>query len=98
MGKGTGQIGLACSGGAGDDHVLMAVQPGAFRQPHDQRFIQTPGLLEVDILDTGLMAEPGLAKPGFEPTAVSRHRLPIHQQAEPLFEAHIVKIHVLLLF
>ena len=66
-----------------DDQVLRLVDPAAGDQGLEQGAVETAGGAVIDVLDGGLMAQPGIAQPGPQPSLVALGDFAVEQQAEP---------------
>jgi hypothetical protein len=79
------QPGFAGAAGAGDDEVLVALEPVAGGELLEQPPIEAPRGGEVDVLDAGLgEAQLGGPEPGLETAILTLGGFPIEQQAEPV--------------
>jgi hypothetical protein len=61
----------------------MRIDPAAFGEFLEQGAIETAGGAVIDILDGGLMAQPGIAQAGEQAPVPSIANLLIEQQGEP---------------
>ena len=87
VGERAGEVGLADAGRADDEHVVMLLDPGTLGQLQEQRLIQPAAVAEVDVLDTGRLAQLGLLQSRGELAVLAVADLPVHQQPQALFEA-----------
>ncbi len=74
---------FADAGRAAEDQIVVRVDPVAGDELLEQRAIETARGAVIDILDGGLLAQPGIAQPGGEPLVAPIGDLAIEQQAEP---------------
>ena len=79
----TGKPTFADAGRPAQDQVLMRIDPAAFGELLEQRAIETARGAVIDVLDRGLMAQPGIAQPGEQALVAAIADLAIEQQAEP---------------
>ena len=78
---------LADAGWANDDQILVLIDPIAGGEPNKQGLVEPARGLHVDVLDDGVLAEPGELQPADEPLVLTLDRFPVDQQSEPLLEA-----------
>ena len=78
-----GEPAFADAGGPFDDQVLRLVDPAAGDQCLEQGAVETAGGAIIDVLDGGLMAQPGKAQPAAQPTFVAFGGFAVEQQSEP---------------
>src|SRR3954447_2974088 len=78
-----GQPTLTDTGRPFDDQVLRLVDPATGDQGLEQRSVETAGGPVINVLDGGLMAQPGKAQPGPQPFFVALSDFAVEQQAEP---------------
>lgn len=64
--EGTGQPTLADAGWSANDQTVVGVDPIADDEFLEERAIEAAGGAIIDILDDGLLAQPGVTKPGSE--------------------------------
>ena len=74
---------FADAGRAAQDQILVGVDPVAVGELLEQRAIEAARGAVIDILDDGLMAQPGIAQPGEQALVAAIADLAIEQQAEP---------------
>jgi hypothetical protein len=92
MGQGAGQEGFTASRGPGDEDIVVLSDPVAGTQLGDQGFIQAAGMAEVDILQSRLLAQPGLTETGFHSAILPFGHFPINQQSQTFLEAEGVDL------
>ena len=63
--------------------ILMGIDPAALGEFLEQRAIETARGAVIDVLDGGLMAQPGIAQAGEQALVTPIADLAIEQQAEP---------------
>jgi hypothetical protein len=91
--EGAGKPGFSRAGLAGDDHVLMSLQPCPLRKRQSVAAIETTMSGKVDVLDAGVgKAELRCRKPVGQALVGSQSRFPIEHQAEPLVAAEITAV------
>ena len=78
-----GEPTLADAGRAFDDQVLRLLDPVPAGERLEQGAIEAACGAVVDVLDDGVVAQPGIAQPGLEPPVVAIGGLAVEQQAEP---------------
>ena len=62
----------------------MGVDPAALGELLEQRAIETARGAIIDILDGGLMAQPGISQPGEQPLVAPIADLAVEQQAQAI--------------
>ena len=83
LSQGAGEPRLSNSGRAFDDQVLLCLDPATERQFLEQCAIETARRAIVDIFDSGLLAQPGVAQTRLEPAILTVREFAVEQQAEP---------------
>src|SRR6185503_9366799 len=81
--EGAGEPTLADAGRSFDDQVLRLVDPATGDQGLEQRSVETAGGAIIDVFDSCLMAQPGKAQPGLQPSLVALGDFAVEQEAEP---------------
>jgi len=71
----------------GNQQILMAVDPGSVDQMRHDDAIDAAGRAQIEILDTGGLAEGRKLQAGGQALGVAFGGLAIHEQAEPILEA-----------
>lgn len=79
------------AGRAGDEQVLVAPDPCAIDQMSHDCAIDAARGAQVEILDTGGLAQGGELEAGSQSLGVPLSSLPINQKAEAFFEAEAVE-------
>jgi hypothetical protein len=74
---------LADAGWAAQDQVVVGIDPADLGELVEQRAIEAAPGAVIDILDGGLVAQPGVAQACAKPFVVAVGDLAIEQQAEP---------------
>ena len=64
----------------------MGSEPLASGKLKHEGFVQTPGVLEVDILESGRLAEVGLFQSSVHSTVLPISQFPVYQEAESFLE------------
>ena len=82
-----GDPALADAGRAGDEQVLVPLDPVAGGELLEQRAVEAARRLQIDVLDDGVLAQAGEPQAGHEPLVVALGRLAVDQQGEALLEA-----------
>ena len=87
--EGTSQPAFTDAGRPGDDEIVPCPDPVAGRQAEEQASIEAARGSEVDILDGGVVAQPGGAGSGLEALLAPQRLFAVEEQAEPfaVFEA-----------
>jgi len=83
MAKRASQPAFADTGRPFDDQVLRLLDPATGNQGLEQRSVETAGGAIIDVFDSCLMAQPGKAQPGPQPSLVALGDFAVEQQAEP---------------
>ena len=83
MAEGTSEPALADVGRPFDDQILRLFDPATGDQRLEQRAIETAGGATIDVLDRRLMAQPGIAQPGSQPSLVAFSGFAVEQEAQP---------------
>src|SRR4051812_698107 len=83
MAERAGEPTLADAGGSFDHQILRLVDPAAGDQGLEQGAIETAGGAIIDVFDGGLMAQPGKAQPGPQPSLVALGDFAVEQESEP---------------
>ena len=92
LSEGTGQIGFACAGGAGDEDDLMVLDPIAGGEAEDDGAIESSWGTEVQILDGGRKAELGLAQQLGLTAVLADGGLSFDEEGETVFEGEALDI------
>src|SRR6516225_5272730 len=71
-------------GRPGDHQIVVPVDPAAFDELLEEGAVEAAGAAVVDVLDGGVMAQPGIAQPPRQLLVVAMSDLAVEQQAEPL--------------
>src|SRR5690606_32816340 len=74
---------LTNAGRPDQKEAMTLSDPVARRQLGEHIAIEAPSCTEIDVLNLGVMAEPGGPRSGFEALLTSRCHLPFEQQAQP---------------
>ena len=80
----TGQPTFPDPGRPFDDQVLRFLDPAPSGEALEQGAVEAACGAVVDILDDGLVTQPGVAQPRSQPTVVALGRLAVEQEAQPL--------------
>ena len=84
MAEGAGQPGFTRSGLAGEDDLLLCLDPLALCQREDLTAVEAAACGEVDVFDTGVgEAQPGVAQPVGEAFVGPCRDFPVEHEAEP---------------
>src|SRR5262249_48337222 len=83
MRSSAGKPAFADTGRAAYDQIVVGIDPAAFGELVEQRAIEAARGTVIDILDGGLMAQPGVAQACAKPSVAAISDLVIEQQAEP---------------
>lgn len=57
MSESTGKIRFAHAGGTDDQHVLVLFEPPALAQLHQEGFVESSGIAQINILQAGILPE-----------------------------------------
>jgi hypothetical protein len=87
LSQSTGDPGLAHTGCAVDDQIEPLVDPAAGGQLKHQCLVEPARCAVVQILDTGVVLELGLAQTRLQAPILAFGHLPVDEQAEALLEA-----------
>jgi hypothetical protein len=90
LSQGTGKEGLAHTGRARDEDILVSPNPVTGDEIHDNWFFDPPRGFIVNILDTGLELEFGFLKESLESMILLPDPLAIDQHPEPFIEGEIL--------
>ena len=82
--EGTGKPTFADAGRAAQDQIVVRVDPLAAGELVEQGAIEAARGAVIDILDDGMVAQPGIAQPGGQALVAAMRHLAIDQQAEPI--------------
>ena len=85
--EGASQPRLADTGRADDDQMMMVADPLAGGELVEQSAVEAAVGAEVDVLDDGRLAQPGLAQAAGEALVLAAGRLAIDEQPEPILAA-----------
>jgi len=96
--EGASKIGFTNACRACDDDILSVSDPVAVGQAQDERLIDAPGGLEVDILDAGIEFESGILKESFHFSLFLPSPLLIDEEREALIKRQVVDRGVVELF
>ena len=80
----TGKPAFADTGGPAHDHIVVGIDPLAVGELVEQRTIETVRSAVIDVLDDGVMAQPGIARPGGQALVATKGNLAVDEQAEPV--------------
>ena len=87
LAQGTGEPGLAETGGAGDEDVVAAANPIGTGETGELARIETAGTARVEVLDAGVgILELGLFEQTFQAPGIAPGELAIDEKAETIFE------------
>lgn len=75
------------AGLAGNQKVLVAVDPGSVDQMRHDAVIDAAGCAQIEILDTGGLAQGRELQAGSQRLGIALGALTIHEQAEPILES-----------
>ena len=78
-----GQPALADAGGSDQQETVMVPDPVAAGELQEQIAVEAAGGAEVDVLDLGVMAEPGGTGSRLEALLAARRRLALKKESEP---------------
>jgi hypothetical protein len=85
-----GEVRLADTGRAGDQHDLVLAYPfGSGESEHDRAF-EPAGRAEIDVLDRSFESQSGMAKQELEAAIISPGAFPFDQQRQSIFEVQVV--------
>ena len=93
--QGAGEEGFSRAGGAGDNNVVVTLDPVAGDEAHHDRLIDSPGGFVVDILHAGVELQPGVFQISFHPVIFFPCPLAIHNEAETFREGESVQIRLI---
>ena len=82
--EGTGKPTFADAGRPAQDQIVVRVDPLAVGELVEQGAVEAARGAVIDVLDDGLLAQPGIAQPGGEPLVAAMGDLAIEQQTEPV--------------
>jgi len=74
-----GEPALADAGRSAQDQVVVRIDPGTLGELLEQRAVEAARCTIVDVLDGGLMAQPGIAQAGVQPSVTSVAGLLVEQ-------------------
>jgi hypothetical protein len=77
------QSGLADAGRAAQDQIAMGTNPAALSQFFEQGSIEAAGRTVIDVLNTGLLAQPRITQARRQAPVAAVSELTIEQQTEP---------------
>jgi hypothetical protein len=83
---------LADTGRANEAKMMMVTDPFAARKLEEESPVEAAVGAEVDVLDDGRLAQPGLAQTAGEPLVLAAGRLAIDEQPEPILAAEFAGI------
>jgi hypothetical protein len=63
---------------------MMLADPFTARELEEESTVEAAMSAEIDVLDDGRLAQPGLAQAAGEPLVLAAGRLPIDEQPEPI--------------
>jgi len=99
LSEGAGEVGFAAAGGAGDDEVMVLRDKGASGELCHEGFIETSWMAVIDVLDTGLLFEPGFLESAVEATVFPFCDLSADHETQSLLEGEVADLgHIHLLF
>jgi hypothetical protein len=78
-----GEPAFADAGRPTQDQVLVGIDPTALGELLEQRAVEAARCAVVDILDDGLMAQPGVAQAGVQTPIATVAGLLVEQQSKP---------------
>ena len=81
--EGAGKPTFADAGRPAQDQIVVRVDPFAADELVEQRAVEAARGTVIDVLDDGLLAQPGIAQPGGEPLVAAMGDLAIEEQAKP---------------
>jgi hypothetical protein len=82
--EGTGKPTFADAGGAAQDQIVVRLDPLAGGELVEQGAIETARGSVIDILDDGIVAQPGIAQAGGQTLVTAMGDLAIDEQTEPI--------------
>jgi len=82
--EGTGKPTFADPGGPAQDQIVVRVDPLAIGELLEQSAVEAACGSVIDVLDAGLLAQPGIAQPGGKPLVAAMSELAIDQQRKPV--------------
>jgi hypothetical protein len=88
--EGRGEPAFADAGWPAQDQVLVRIDPAALGELLEQRAIETARRTVIDVFDSGLMAQPGVAQAGVHSPVTSVTGLPVEQQSEPFLDIDMI--------
>jgi hypothetical protein len=98
LSEGTGEKGFSDTRGTGDQKVLMVSDPVAGGKSEEDRFLDTPGCFEINVLDAGLEFKLGLLEKSFETSILSPGPLTVNQETKAFIEGEALEGRLLGLF
>ena len=84
MTEGTGQPALADAGGPAQDQIVVRVDPFAAGELLEQGAVEAARCTVIDVLDDGVLAQPGIAQAGGQALVAAMRNLAIEQQPQPV--------------
>src|SRR5437763_8408034 len=82
--QGTSKPRFAHAGRPAQNQIVVRVDPLAIGELLEQSAVEAAGSPVIDVLDTGLLAQSGIAQPGGKPLVAAMGELAIEQEAEPV--------------
>ena len=89
LGQGTGDVGLAHPGRAGEDQVVVPGHPRSGGQLHDETPVEPSRCPQVEVLDRGGVAELRHPQPHLQAAGVTCIGLPVDEETEPVLEGEL---------
>jgi hypothetical protein len=83
---------LADAGRADQRQMMMLTDPLAGRKPEEEGAVEAAVGAEIDVLDDGRLAQPGLSQAAGEPLVLAAGRLAIDEQSEPILATEFAGI------
>jgi len=72
--------------------MMMVTDPFAARKLEEESAVEVAVGAEVDVLDDGRLAQPGLAQPAGEPLVLAAGRFAVDEQPEPILAAEFAGV------
>jgi hypothetical protein len=82
--EGAGQPALADAGGPAQDQIVVRVDPFAVGELLEQGPVETARSAIIDVLDDGVLAQPGIAQAGGQALVAAMRNLAVEQQPQPV--------------
>jgi len=80
----TGQPTLADAGRSAQDQIVVRIDPRTIGELVEQGAVEAARGAVVDVLDDGVLAQPGIAQPGRQALVAAMRDLAVEQQPQPV--------------